>query len=63
MSPYLMSYLNKYVEPVKNSDAIWLSAASLACQGVAMPLSGLILLKIGFRPIVILSCILNRCVV
>nr|VZI16974.1 unnamed protein product [Spirometra erinaceieuropaei] len=60
MSPYIMSYLRKYVEPhLKNSDAIWLSAASLASQGLAMPLSGLILLKTGFRIIVICSCILN----
>ncbi len=62
MSPYLMSYL-WFIggdKSVHHSLTVWLSAGSLACQGLALPISGTLVLKIGFRPIIIFSLISNR---
>ncbi|VDK78809.1 unnamed protein product [Dibothriocephalus latus] len=59
ISPYIISYLHKYVDPsIHNSHAVWIAAASLSSQGVLMPLSGLLIHKLGFRLILFVSFLL-----
>ncbi|VDL91900.1 unnamed protein product [Schistocephalus solidus] len=59
MSPYIISYLRKYVDPsIHNNHVVWLSAASLAAQGGFMPLSGMLIRVLGLRVIVFVSCVI-----
>nr|VZI16978.1 unnamed protein product [Spirometra erinaceieuropaei] len=59
LSPYIMSYLCKYVDPsIRNSHVVWLTAAGLTSNGLTMPLSGLLIHRLGFRVIVFASFIL-----
>ncbi len=61
MSPYIISYMHKYVDAgIGYSHSIWLSAGALAMFGVSMPLSGLFWRKIGLRKVVFFACFLNR---
>ncbi|TGZ37984.1 hypothetical protein CRM22_011312 [Opisthorchis felineus] len=58
MTPYLLSYTVERVDAnVNRKLTIWLSALALVGQGLTMPLGGLGARKIGFRPIVAISCI------
>ncbi|VDL93664.1 unnamed protein product [Schistocephalus solidus] len=59
ISPYIISYLRKYVDPsIHNSHAVWLAAAALSSQGVVMPVSGLLIHRLGFRVILFVSFVL-----
>ncbi|VDD82439.1 unnamed protein product [Mesocestoides corti] len=62
MSPYIMSYLWTRLgdKAASNSLAVWLSAGSLACQGIALPVAGILVNKIGVRPILIFSLLTHR---
>ncbi|KER25679.1 hypothetical protein T265_14167, partial [Opisthorchis viverrini] len=60
MTPYIYSYVRARVDP--NADkklTIWLSAIALVMQGVMMPIGGLVSQKIGFRPVVGISCVVH----
>uniref|UniRef100_A0A0X3NL07 Monocarboxylate transporter 9 n=1 Tax=Schistocephalus solidus TaxID=70667 RepID=A0A0X3NL07_SCHSO len=59
MSPYIISYLHEIVDKnIGNNQAVWLSAASLAVQGLCMPFAGMLAMNIGFRTLMISSCFL-----
>ncbi|BHF83956.1 hypothetical protein SprV_0902710500 [Sparganum proliferum] len=61
MSPYTISYLRKHVDPaLSNSHVVWLSAATLVAEGGFMPVSELLLHMLGFRVIVLISCVIYR---
>lgn len=61
MSPYIISYIRskvyRFINPI---DAIWLTGVCLGVQGIFMPIAGLLVLKLGVRFIVAISCMLNR---
>ncbi|OON17356.1 transporter, major facilitator family protein, partial [Opisthorchis viverrini] len=60
MTPYLLSYTVERVDAnVNRKLTIWLAALALVGQGLSMPLGGLGARKIGFRPIVAISCIVD----
>lgn len=61
MTPYLTSYVVKYVDANFNIGlVVWVSAAALAAQGLFMPLGGILEPKIGTKVITILGCLINR---
>ncbi len=62
MAPYMISYM-WYIggdKTVHHSLTGWLIAGTLAVQGLALPLSGILVLKIGSRPIILFSIICYR---
>ncbi|KAM7539337.1 hypothetical protein Aperf_G00000052310 [Anoplocephala perfoliata] len=60
MSPYIISYIRKRVDRFINPiDAIWLSGVYLGVQGIFMPIAGLLVLKVGVKSTVAISCMLN----
>lgn len=63
VSPYVMSYLNAKVD--KNVEiiyAVWLSGVCLGIQGAVMPLVGLLAMKTNMILVIVLGCLINRCV-
>lgn len=61
MTPYLASYVAKYINPDFNKGlVVWVSASALAAQGLFMPLGGLCVQKIGVKVVVSLGCLINR---
>ncbi|KAM3183884.1 hypothetical protein ACTXT7_009469 [Hymenolepis weldensis] len=60
MTPYLASYVAKYIDPNFNKGlVVWVSASALAAQGLFMPLGGLFAPKLGVKLVVILGCVIN----
>ncbi|VUZ43918.1 unnamed protein product [Hymenolepis diminuta] len=60
MTPYLASYVAKYIDPNFNKGlVVWVSASALAAQGLFMPLGGLFAPKLGVKLVVILGCVVN----
>ncbi|KAM7536702.1 hypothetical protein Aperf_G00000080556 [Anoplocephala perfoliata] len=60
MTPYLASYVAKYIDPNFNKGlVVWVSAAALAAQGLFMPFGGLFAPKLGVKVIIALGCLIN----
>ncbi|CAH8610676.1 unnamed protein product [Heterobilharzia americana] len=60
MVPYIMGYSIARVDPnLPPTASIWLSALTLAMQGVSMSLGGITEKKFGFRLVVAISCLLD----
>ncbi|KAL5106085.1 Oxalate:formate antiporter [Taenia crassiceps] len=60
MTPYLASYVAKYIDPhFNNGLVVWVSAAALAAQGLFMPFGGILTPKLGVKLVIILGCIIN----
>ncbi|KAH8864039.1 Oxalate:formate antiporter [Schistosoma japonicum] len=60
MATYIMSYIAANVDKdISDSSAVWLSALGLGCQGIAMPIGGLIGRKFGPRSTMIATLILG----
>ncbi|VDN36404.1 unnamed protein product [Dibothriocephalus latus] len=55
MNPYLIAYMK-----VSKSQSVWFNSVSFAMQAVSMPVGGILVLKIGFRPVTIMGMILSR---
>ena len=61
MTPYLASYVHKYVDANFNIGlVVWVSASALAAQGLFMPLGGILAPKLGSKVVTILGCLINR---
>lgn len=61
MAPYIASYVQRYSDPAFNKGLIvWVSAASLAAQGLFMPLGGILARKIGDKLVIIIGSVVNR---
>ncbi|CAH8871585.1 unnamed protein product [Trichobilharzia szidati] len=59
MSTYILSYTAARVDKyISNDQATWLSALGLGCQGIAMPLGGMLSKKFGPRASMIATVIL-----
>ncbi|KAH9281322.1 Oxalate:formate antiporter [Echinococcus granulosus] len=60
MTPYLASYVVKYIDPhFNNGLVVWVSAAALAAQGLFMPFGGILSPRLGVKLVIILGCIIN----
>ncbi|CAH8566117.1 unnamed protein product [Schistosoma turkestanicum] len=60
MATYIMSYIAARVDKtISDSSAVWLSALALGCQGLAMPVGGLMGRKFGPKSTMIASLILG----
>ncbi|KAH8864046.1 Oxalate:formate antiporter [Schistosoma japonicum] len=61
MVPYIMGYLITFMDPkLSVQTSVWFSAVSFALYGFSMPLGGFLSSKIGYRPVLALSCFLLR---
>lgn len=61
MSPYILSYLKERVDPdLDKGLAVWLTALALSLQGFFMPIGGILAKYVGFRIVVICSCLSLR---
>ncbi|KAH8864044.1 Oxalate:formate antiporter isoform 1 [Schistosoma japonicum] len=59
MVPYIMGYLITFMDPkLSVQTSVWFSAVSFALYGFSMPLGGFLSSKIGYRPVLALSCFL-----
>ncbi|CAH8619106.1 unnamed protein product [Heterobilharzia americana] len=48
MAPYIISYIAARVDSnITNREAVWLSALGLGCQGLGMPLGGMVAMRFG----------------
>ncbi|CAI2734170.1 unnamed protein product [Schistosoma spindalis] len=57
MVPYIMGYLITFINPnLCVQTSVWFSAVSFAVYGIFMPLGGFLSRKIGYRPVIVLSC-------
>ncbi|KAM7534695.1 hypothetical protein Aperf_G00000107349 [Anoplocephala perfoliata] len=62
MMPYLASYLHHYTDTgFDYSHSIWISCCLHAAQGIAMPLSTLLLPKVGPRPLLLVAWVIHSC--
>ncbi|KAG5443358.1 putative MFS-type transporter YbfB, partial [Clonorchis sinensis] len=59
MAPYIVDYMNSNNISVDKTSAVWLTSVGFSMQSIAMPLSAYIATKIGFRIVVICSCVLH----
>ncbi|TGZ75191.1 hypothetical protein CRM22_000523 [Opisthorchis felineus] len=59
MAPYIVDYMNSNNISVNKTSAVWLTSVGFSMQSIAMPLSAYIATKIGFRIVVICSCVLH----
>ncbi|KER34053.1 hypothetical protein T265_12493, partial [Opisthorchis viverrini] len=59
MAPYIVDYMNANNISVDKTSAVWLTSVGFSMQSIAMPLSAYIATKIGFRIVVICSCVLH----
>ncbi|CAH8621158.1 unnamed protein product [Schistosoma intercalatum] len=58
MVPYIMGYLITFINPhLCVQTSVWFSAVSFAVYGIFMPLGGFLSRKIGYRPVIALSCL------
>ncbi|VDP97698.1 unnamed protein product [Trichobilharzia regenti] len=59
MVPYIMGYLKTYREPtISIQTSVWFSGISFALFGLCMPVGGVLSCRIGYRPVVAVSCFL-----
>ncbi|GAA32158.2 oxalate:formate antiporter, partial [Clonorchis sinensis] len=59
MAPYIVDYMNSNNISVDKTSAVWLTSVGFSMQSIAMPLSAYTATKIGFRIVVICSCVLH----
>ncbi|CAH8659969.1 unnamed protein product [Schistosoma rodhaini] len=58
MVPYIMGYLITFIDPhICVQTSVWFSAVTFAVYGIFMPLGGFLSRKIGYRPVLALSCL------
>uniref|UniRef100_A0A5K4F202 MFS domain-containing protein n=1 Tax=Schistosoma mansoni TaxID=6183 RepID=A0A5K4F202_SCHMA len=61
MVPYIMGYLITFIDPhICVQTSVWFSAVTFAVYGIFMPLGGFLSRKIGYRPVLALSCLFLR---
>ncbi len=61
MTPYIASYVVKYIDPDFNKGlVVWVSASALAAQGLFMPMGGILAPKLGVKLVVIIGSVINR---
>ncbi|KAG5443361.1 Monocarboxylate transporter 11 [Clonorchis sinensis] len=59
IAPYMVDYMNYHNMSVKSTSVVWLTSVAISMEAVAMPIGGFLSTKIGFRLVVLLSCLIQ----
>ncbi|TGZ59182.1 hypothetical protein CRM22_009225 [Opisthorchis felineus] len=59
IAPYMLDYMNYHNMSVKSTSVVWLTSVAISMEAIAMPIGGFLSTKIGFRLVVLLSCLIQ----